>query len=169
MVNSIRKTLIYRLDRIGYLAKSFFINDINLYFIDNILVKIQAYLRTDKTNEFMNRYGQAKIVVNDYHSKKLLETEPILTKANGKYTINDKIDYYKLKWITEDADIKYMVNKKIDTCRMLKVDDIRHFDDERQRHKITFTTKDFAHQMAWVKWESYKQLRGLFAEPAADD
>jgi len=160
---------IYRLDRIDYLAESYFIDDINLYFIDDLLVKIQAYLKEDKTNEFMNRYGKARIVINDYHNKKLLETESILTKANGKYRINEKIDYYKLRWMTEEADIEYMVNKKIDTTKIIQADDIRHFDDKRHRYKITFTAKDFDDQMAWVRWESYKQSRGLVAEPATED
>lgn len=160
---------IYRLDRIDYLAESYFIDDINLYFIDDLLVKIQTYLREDRTNEFMNKYGKAKIVINDYHNKKLLETESILTKSGNKYRINDKIDYYKLKWLTAEADIEYMVNKKIDSTKMLKADDIRFFDDKRHRYKLTFTAKDFDHQMAWVKWESYKQSRGLVAEPASED
>ena len=160
---------IYRLDRIDYLAESYFIDDINLYFIDDLLVKIQAYLREDKTHEFMNRYGKAKIVINDYHNKKLLETEAILTKSNGKYRINEKIDYYKLKWITEEADIEYVVNKKIDSANFIQPDDIRHFDDDRHRYKLSFTAKDFDHQLAWVKWESYKQSRGLVARPASED
>jgi len=160
---------IYRLDRIDYLAESYFIDDINLYFIDSLLVKIQAYLREDKTHEFMNRYGKAKIVINDYHNKKLLETESILTKSNGKFEINEKLDYYKLKWLTEDADIEYMVNKKVDSANFIKAEDIRHFDDKRHRYKLTFTAKDFNYQMAWVKWESYKQSRGLVAEPASED
>ena len=42
---------IYKLHRLDYLVESYFIEDINLYFIDSLLVKIQVYLREDKTQE----------------------------------------------------------------------------------------------------------------------
>lgn len=159
---------IYRLDRIDYLAESYFIDDINLYYIDSLLVKIQAYLREDRTDEFLRKYGKAKIYIHDYKNKKLLETEQIITKKEGKYRVNEKLDAYKLKWLRKDLDIEYSVSKKADTSTILKPQDIRHFDDKRQRYKLTFQTKDFDNQLAWVKWESYKQSKGLVAEPASD-
>lgn len=160
---------IYRLDRIDYLAESYFIDDINLYFIDSLLVKIQAYLREDRSHEFLNRYGAAKIYINDYHNKKLLENESVLVKKNDKYTINEKLDYYTLKWKREQTNIEYVVNKKVDSTKTLAPDDIRYFDDDRHRFKLTFQTYDFENQLAWVKWESYKESRGLVAEPASED
>ena len=159
---------IYRLNRIDYLAESYFIDDINLYFIDSLLVKIQAYLRDDKSHEFLNRYGAAKIYINDYHNKKLLETEKVLIKENGKYRINENIDYYTLRWKREEADIEYVVNKKADSTMTLAADDIRYFDDKRHRYKLTFQTYDYDNQLAWVKWESYKESRGLVAQPAEE-
>ncbi len=159
---------IYRLDRIDYLAESYFIDDINLYYIDSLLVKIQAYLREDKTDEFLRKYGKAKILISDYHNKKLLETEDVITKKDGKYQVNEKLDAYKLKWGRKHLDIEYSVSKKADTTKILQPHDIRRFDDKRQRYKLTFQTKDFDNQLAWVKWESYKQSRGLVAEPASD-
>lgn len=159
---------IYRLDRIDYLAESYFIDDINLYFIDSLLVKIQAYLREDKSHEFLNKYGAAKIYINDYHNKKLLENENVLVKSNGKYKINENIDYYTLKWKREDTDIEYVVNKKADSTMTIAADDIRYFDDKRHRYKLTFQTSDYDYQMAWVKWESYKEARGLVAQPASE-
>lgn len=160
---------IYRLDRIDYLAESYFIDDINLYFIDSLLVKIQAYLREDRSHEFLNRYGAAKIYINDYHNKKLLENESVLVKKNDKYAINEKLDYYTLKWKREETNIEYVVNKKVDSTKTLAPDDIRYFDDDRHRFKLTFQTYDFENQLAWVKWESYKESRGLVAEPASED
>lgn len=159
---------IYRLDRIDYLAESYFIDDINLYFIDSLLVKIQAYLREDKSHEFLNRYGAAKIYINDYHNKKLLETENVLTKEDGKYKINEKLDYYTLRWKRGTTDIEYVVNKKADSTKTLAPDDIRYFDDKRHRYKLTFQSFDYENQLAWVKWESYKEARGLVAQPASD-
>lgn len=150
---------IYRLDRIDYLAESYFIDDINLYFIDSLLVKIQAYLREDKTHEFLKKYGKAKIVINDYHNKDLLKTEKVLTKKNGKYQVNEKLDAYTLKWIRRDLDIHYQVSKKADTSEILQAQDIRGFDDKRQRYKLTFQTKDYENQLAWVKWESLQDSK----------
>ena len=152
---------IYRLDRIDYLAESYYIEDINLYFIDSLLVKIQAFLREDKTDDFLRKYGKAKIAINNYHNKKLLETENVLQRVNGKLRINDEIDYYKLKWDREGLDIEYTVNKQADSTAS-KV--TRMLDEKNQRYKLTFQTKDFNNQMAWVKWEAYKEARGLKVE-----
>lgn len=159
---------IYRLNRIDYLAESYFIDDINLYFIDSLLVKIQAYLREDKSHEFLNRYGAAKIAINDYHNKKLLETEKVLTLKDGKYRINEKLDNYTLRWQRDESYIEYEVNKKADSTKILGPDDIRYFDDKRHRFKLTFQSYDYENQLAWVKWESYKESRGLVAQPASD-
>ncbi len=159
---------IYRLDRIDYLAESYFIDDINLYFIDSLLVKIQAYLREDKSHEFLNRYGAAKIAINDYRNKKLLETEKVLILNDGKYKINENLDYYTLRWKREDTNIEYIVNKKIDSTKTFSPNDIRYFDDKRHRYKLTFETADYDYQMAWVQWESYKESRGLVAKPATE-
>lgn len=159
---------IFRLDRVDYLAESYFIDDINLYFIDSLLVKIQAYLKEDKSQEFLRKYGNAKILVNDYHNKKLLETEKVLIQKNGKLRINEKLDAYKLKWDRMELDIEYAVNKKPDSTMIIKSSDIRLFDDKRHRYKLTFQTKDYDRQLAWVKWESYKQSRGLVTESVSD-
>lgn len=159
---------IYRLNRIDYLAESYFIDDINLYFIDSLLVKIQAYLREDKSHEFLNKYGAAKIYINDYHNKKLLETEKVLVKDDGKYRINENIDYYTLRWKRGETDIEYIVNKKADSTKTIAADDIRYFDDKRHRFKLTFQSYDYDNQLAWVKWESYKEARGLVAKPAEE-
>ena len=155
---------IFRLDRIDYLAESYFIDDINLYFIDSLLVKIQAYLKEDRSQEFLRKYGKAKILINDYHNKKLLETEKVLTRVNGRLKINDKLDAYTLKWDRAALDIEYAVNKKPDSTLVSMTDDIRQFNDKRQRYKLTFQTKDYDRQLEWVKWESYKQSRGLVTE-----
>ena len=156
---------IYRLDRIDYLAESYYIEDINLYFIDSLLVKIQAFLREDKTDDFLKKYGKAKISINNYRNKKLLETEKVVQKVNGKMKINESIDFYRLKWSREAIDIEYVVNKQADSTAS-KV--TRLLDDKNQRYKLTFQTKDFDYQMAWVKWESYKDSRGLTVEKEGD-
>ena len=62
--------------------------------------------------------------------------------------------------MTKEADIEYIVDKKLDSTAVLQANDIRQFDDKRHCYKITSTTKDFNDQMAWVKWESYKQSSG---------
>ena len=158
---------IYRLERIDYLAESYFISDINLYFIDDLLVKIQAYLNEDKSSEFLGKYGKAKVYVSNYRNKKLLEDESLLTYKDGKKQINENLDYYRLKWIREDLDIEYLVNKQADKDTLTNKDDIL-FDDNRQRYKLTFQTKDFDNQMAWVRWEAYKESRGLVAKPGSE-
>lgn len=149
---------IFRLDRIDYLAESYYIDDINLYFIDSLLVKIQAFLREDRSTEFLTNYGRATISINNYRNKKLLEEEKILQRVNGKLRINQKIDYYTLRWDRSDLDIEYIVNKQADSTSS-KV--TRLLDDKNHRFKLTFQTKDFNNQMAWVKWEAYKEARGL--------
>ena len=68
---------IYQLDRIDYFAEAYEMEDINLYYIDSLLVKIQVFLRDDKTDEFLRKYGRAKIQIHDLHNKKLLETEKV--------------------------------------------------------------------------------------------
>ena len=53
--------------------------------------------------------------------------------------------------MTKEADIEYIVDKKLDSTAVLQANDIRQFDDKRHCYKITSTTKDFNDQMAWVK------------------
>jgi len=149
---------IYRLDRLELLADSYYIDDINLYFIDSLLVKIQAFLREDKSSEFLRKYGKATISINNYRNKKLLEQENVLERINGKLRINENIDQYTLKWKRQELDIAYAVNKQADSTAS-KVTKL--LDDKNQRYKLTFQTKDFNNQMAWVKWEAYKDARGL--------
>jgi len=144
---------IYRLDRLDYLAESYYIDNVNLYFIDKLLVKIQAYLREDRSSEFLRKYGKATISINNYHNKKLLEQENILQRVNGELTINDNIDYYTLKWDRSDLDIEYEVNKQADSTASRST---TLLDDKNQRYKLTFQTKDFGNQLAWVKWEAYQ-------------
>ena len=155
--------VIYRLNRIDYLAEAYFIDDINLYFIDSTLVKMQAFLREDRSNSLISRYGRAKIYITDYHNKKLLETERVLTKVNGRSRINDKLDQYTLKWEREGLDIHYEVNKKADTTafKNKEYSAIKMASGDQYRFKLTFQAKDFANQMAWIKWEAYKDSRGL--------
>ena len=155
--------VIYRLKRIDYLAEAYFIDDINLYFIDSTLVKMQAFLREDKSNDFISRYGRAKIYITDYHNKKLLETEKILTKVNGKTQINSKLDQYTLKWDRNGMDISYAVNKKADTTAVKgkEYSEMKLASGDQYRYKLTFQSKDFANQMAWIRWEAYKDARGL--------
>lgn len=155
--------VIYRLSRIDYLAEAYFIDDINLYFIDSTLVKMQAFLREDRSNQFISRYGRAKIYITDYHNKQLLKTEKVLTKVNGKTRINDKLDMYTLKWDREGIDIAYEVNKKADTLAVKgkEYSEIKLASGDQYRYKLTFQSKDFANQMAWIKWEAYKDSRGL--------
>lgn len=152
---------IYRLDRIDFLAESYYIDDVNLYFIDSLLVKIQAFLREDKSTEFLTKYGKATISINNYRNKKLLEQENVLQRINGKLRINDNLDYYTLRWDRPELDIEYIVNKQADSTAS-KV--TRLLDEQNHRYKLTFQTKDFNNQMAWVKWEAYKESRGLTTE-----
>ncbi|WP_305982642.1 hypothetical protein [Roseivirga thermotolerans] len=159
---------IYKLHRLDYLVESYFIEDINLYFIDSLLVKIQVYLREDKTQEFLNRYGMAKIYITDYHNKKLLESERVLSYQKGKYRINENLDHYILRWKADSMDIEYRVNKKPDSIKIQAANNTTLLDDNRKRYKLTFQTADYDHQMAWIKWESYKESRGLVAEPAEE-
>lgn len=162
---------IYRLSRIDYLAEAHFIDDINLFFIDSVLVKMQAFLRVDRTNDFLGKYGRAKIYVSDYSNKKLLETESVLTKVNGKTRINEKLNQYTLKWIREELDISYEVNKKIDTTAFKgkEYSEIKMASGDQYRYKLTFQSRDFENQMAWVKWEAYKESRGLkVTKPSPD-
>lgn len=149
---------IYSLDRLDFLAESYYIDDINLYFIDNLLVKIQAFLREDRSSEFLSKYGKATISINNYRNKKLLESENVLQRVNGKLRINQNLDYYTLRWNRSDLDIEYIVNKQADSTAS-KV--TRLLDDQNHRFKLTFKTKDFDNQLAWVKWEAYKESKGL--------
>ena len=152
---------VYRLDRIDFLAEAFYIDDINLFFIDDLLVKIQAFLREDKSDEFMRKYGKAKIAINDYHNRQLLENQDLLIRVKGKTQINKNLDNYTLKWDRNDLDISYSVNKKNDTTQVENPVRFKSLGEDNFRYKLTFQTKDFGNQMAWVKWESYKVARGL--------
>ena len=152
---------IFRLDRIDYLAEGYFIDDINLYFIDSVLVKVQAFLREDKSNEFIRRYGKANISINDYHNKQLLKREKLVTKVNGRTEINKNLDNYTLFWKRENLDISYSVNKKNDSLRIVNTQRHKSLGEDNFRYKLTFQAKDFENQMAWVRWEGYKKSRGL--------
>ena len=153
---------IFQLDRVDYLAESHYIDQINLYFIDSALVKIQAFLREDKSSDLINQFGKAKIVVSDYYNRKLLETEKVLVNQGGKYKINENLNQFKFKWIRENADIEYELNEKVNpdssytTPKYASILNPNNF-----KYKLTFQAKDFDHQMAWIKWESYKESRGL--------
>ena len=162
---------IYRLSRIDYLAEAHFIDDINLFFIDSVLVKMQAFLRADRTNEFLGRYGKAKIHVSDYDSKKVLESQSVLVKINGKTRINQNLNQYTLKWVRDELDIAYEVNKKVDTTAFKgkEYSAMKLASGDQYRYKVTFQSKDFDNRLAWVKWESYKESRGLKAERPTED
>ncbi len=162
---------IYRLGRIDYLAEAHFIDDINLFFIDSVLVKMQAFLRVDRTNDFLGKYGRAKIYVSDYSNKKLLERESVLTKVNGKTRINKNLSQYTLKWVREELDISYEVNKKADTTAVKgkEYSEMKLASGDQYRYKLTFQSRDFDNRMAWVKWEAYKEARGLKATKPSSD
>ena len=83
---------VYSLDQMDYLVESHYINNIDLIFIDSLLVQIQAFLTVDKTNELLNEYGRAKLLINDYQNKKILETERALTKTRKGYAINENLE-----------------------------------------------------------------------------
>lgn len=162
---------IYRLDRLDYLAEAHYVDDINLFFIDSVLVKMKVFLREDRTNQFLGRYGKAKIYVSDYSNKKLLETESVMKKINGKSRINEKLNQYTLKWLRPSLDISYEVNRKIDTTAFhgKEYSKMKLASGDQYRYKLTFQTKDFENQMAWIKWESYKESRDLKTENPSED
>lgn len=150
---------VYRLDRLDYLAEASEIDNINLYYIDSLLVKIQVYMREDMTDKFLRRYGSAKISINDYHNKKLLETEEVLVKNNGKYQVNEKLDAFTLKWIRDDLDIEYNVSRKPDSLLLVLGLEEKNVESKSNNFQITFQTKDFENQLAWVKWKSYQESK----------
>jgi len=154
---------IFRLDRIDFLAESHEIEDIELFFIDSVLVKVHAFLRKDFSTLFIKKYGKAKIAIHDYHNKKILEKENLIVKVNGRSRLNSSLDNYTLKWKREESDIFYNVDRNNDYSRANKIAVINNGFDERDkiRYKLTTQTKDFRDQMSWVKWESYKVARGL--------
>ena len=160
---------IYRLDRIDYLAESHYISDIDLFFIDSTLVRIQAFLRVDKANDLINQYGRAKIMINDYHNKKLLETEKVLTKTGNRYQINKNLNQFTLKWTRDSTDIEYELNEKTteDSTNVNKQRFVSMLNPYGYKYKLTFQVKDFDYQLAWVKWESYKESRGLVSQPSS--
>lgn len=159
---------IYQLDRIDYFAEAFEMENINLYYIDSLLVKIQVFLRNDKTDEFLRKYGRAKIQIHDYHNKKLLETEKVLTQKEGRYQVNDNLDAFSIIWPRNDLDIKYDVSRKPDSLSTRVSNEFKGLDDDTKSFKITFQTKDFDRQLAWIKWESYRDSQGLKVEPVSD-
>ena len=147
---------VYQLDQIDYLAESHYISNIDLIFIDSLLVQIQAFLTVDKSNDFINQFGRAKLLINDHHNKTLLETESALTKTSKGYSINKNLDQFRLKWVREDADIEYEVNKKPNTdstsvnmARFSSMGNPNGF-----KYKLTFQVSDFQYQMALIEWES---------------
>lgn len=154
---------IYRLDRIDYLAESFEIKDINLFFIDSLLVKIQTFYRDNKSTRFMKRFGKAKIAINDYESKKILETEDLIVKVDGKNMINSKVENYTINWKRNELDIIYYVNKNNISRKGSLVLPVNNqvSDNNRMIFELTVQALDFDNQMQWIKWESYKQGRGL--------
>ena len=154
---------IFRLDRIDYLAESFEIEDINLFFIDSLLVKIQTFYRGNQSTRFMKRFGKAKIAINDYESKKALETEKLIVKVDGKNRINSKVENYTLNWQRNELDIIYYVNKNnvIRKGSLALPMKNRTSSNNRMIFELTVQATNFDDQMAWVKWESYKQGRDL--------
>ena len=159
---------IYQLDRIDYFAEAYEMEDINLYYIDSLLVKIQVFLRDDKTDEFLRKYGRAKIQIHDLHNKKLLETEKVLILKEGRYQVNGNLDAFTIKWPRNDLDIKYAVSRKPDSLGTQVSNEFNSLDNKSTSFKITFQTKDFDRQLAWIKWESYIDSQGLKVERASD-
>jgi len=154
---------IFRLDRIDYLAESFEIQDINLFFIDSLLVKIQTFYRDNQSTRFMKRFGKAKIAINDYESKKVLETEKLIVNVDGKNRINSKVENYTLNWQRNELDILFYVNKNNVSRKgsLILPMNNRSSKNDRMIFELTVQATNFDNQMAWVKWESYKQGRGL--------
>ena len=70
---------------------------------------------------------------------------------------------YTLKWDRNGMDISYEVNKKADTLAVKgkEYSEIKIASGDQYRYKLTFQSKNFANQMAWIKWEAYKDSRGL--------
>ena len=154
---------IFSLDRIDFLAESYEIEDIELFFIDSLLVKIQAFLRKDFSSRYMRRFGKAKISINDYSNKKLLEQEDLIVRVNGRSQINSKLDNYTLQWNRQELDIFYNVNRSNDIRRgnsMIPINNLKN-DMDKFRYKLTVQSKDFKDQLSWIQWESYKEGRGL--------
>lgn len=152
---------VFRLDRIDYLVESHYISNIDLIFIDSLLVQIQAFLTVDKSSDLLNQYGRAKLLVNDYQNKRLLETEKALTRTSSGYSINENLNQYRLKWIREGADIEYELNKKPNTdstsanlARFSSMGNPNGF-----KYKLTFQTSDFRNQMAWIEWEAHQEAQ----------
>jgi hypothetical protein len=154
---------IFRLDRIDFLAESFEIEDINLFFIDSLLVKIQTFYRGNQSTRFMKRFGKAKIAINDYESKKALETEKLIVKVDGKNRINSKVENYTLNWERNELDIIFYVNKNnISRKGSLSLPmNNRTSGNSRMIFELTVQATNFDDQMAWIKWESYKEGRDL--------
>ncbi|WP_421978381.1 hypothetical protein [Roseivirga seohaensis] len=147
---------VYSLDQMDYLAEAHYISNIDLFFIDSLLVQIQAFLTVDKSNELINQFGRAKLLINDYHNKTLLETERAITKTSKGYSINKNLDQYKLKWVRVGADIEYEVNKKLNTdstsANLARFSSMGN--PNGSKYKLTFQTSDFQYQMALIEWES---------------
>jgi hypothetical protein len=147
---------VYSLDQMDYLVESHYISNIDLIFIDSLLVQIQAFLTVDKTNELLNEYGRAKLLINDYQNKKILETEKALTKTRKGYAINENLNQYRLKWIRQDADIEYELNEKPNTdstsVNLARFSSMSN--PNGYKYKLTFQTTDFRYQKTLIEWES---------------
>ena len=111
----------------------------------------------------MKRFGKAKIAINDYESKKVLETEKLIVNVDGKNRINSKVENYTLNWQRNELDILFYVNKNNVSRKgsLILPMNNRSSKNDRMIFELTVQATNFDNQMAWVKWESYKQGRGL--------
>ncbi|MGK0488170.1 MAG: hypothetical protein ACJAXB_001352, partial [Candidatus Endobugula sp.] len=83
-------------------------------------------------------------------------------KKGGRVKINEKLSQFKLRWSRDNADIEYELNEKLQIDSVIEVPKYSSIlNPNNFKYKLTFQAKDFDYQMAWIKWESYKESRGL--------
>jgi hypothetical protein len=106
-----RDFTIYKIKNLDLLEDNLYISEIYLYFIDNSLLKIQAFTTKNMSDFFLSKYGGAKLVLKDRFNKDLVLNEGAVSRKAGKTHMNKSLSNYKLKWKNTDRLISYQVDE----------------------------------------------------------
>lgn len=106
---------IYKLKNLYRLKEIDYIYTVYLYFIDDVLVKKQAFLHDDEARKLLQDFGPAKLLLRDNALREAYKKEVVRDKKPLLQFLRGKRGLYELNWKLDKSLICYTVNGGADS------------------------------------------------------
>jgi len=103
------------------------VEELTLYFIDDVLCKKKYELASDISTDLMRTYGTFKFRALNDSSKTIAKKEGVLQKSTKKKTMNQNMNYYRMRWPNQKPALYYEYKRDSVEERRLLIEELSEY------------------------------------------